>query len=162
MLAMYVAEFGCTGNAVGSSMRVFHGLSAGKIVHPPIEGAPLAAAKAPTAATGADAPLGDTGAPLVVAAPPLVGDVPASGVHGPTVKGALGTSFEASDAASSSAAPASAVPREGGGEASPLFVVAGAARPASSAVKNPCPSAFVPGPHDAAHAAKVTKRVRRA
>jgi hypothetical protein len=35
MLAMYVAELGSTGYFVVSSMRVFHGLSAGKIAQPP-------------------------------------------------------------------------------------------------------------------------------
>jgi hypothetical protein len=40
MLEMYVAELGSTGYFVASSMRVFHGLSAGRIAHPPNVGTP--------------------------------------------------------------------------------------------------------------------------
>ena len=38
MLATYVADCGWTGKATGSSTRVFQGLSAGKMVQPPIVG----------------------------------------------------------------------------------------------------------------------------
>jgi hypothetical protein len=38
MLAMYVCELAWTGNWVGSSTRVFHGLSAGKMEQPPMTG----------------------------------------------------------------------------------------------------------------------------
>jgi hypothetical protein len=46
IVVMYVDHFAFTGNFLVSSMRVFHALSAGKIVHPPIDGGGPAATQA--------------------------------------------------------------------------------------------------------------------